>query len=1121
MAEIQIQNEIDKLKKIASNWVDSSELEEVKSILEVIKPGASKEQLEEIIKLLDNEVRTFQSGNFVAVNTLNSHKEDFENLLSKYNTEKQIIVDESVESAQDIKWTIVKPIESEQIILNKYNERFIKKFEKRINNVISKLDENNEEQKKLKDELKKLLENPSNSQVELIQNIIVSLWGKVSKSGNADWFFGPKTIKALENIVGIEVVSSNVNNSVSKNNKPAVPSTKRSANISVLKTNNENILVNKVVVWYSKNWANYIIWADWKEKLITYETLSPEYKKLLEKNKDLLLRIENFNLIAEAARQNWNSNLVNWLNKRLANLSVKTLGEMDSYIQANAAWVNLKSKASVLNYIRDEIWNTNFVLNELSNELFNKNTKISEKEIQDFINNPSLEHKKIKSLAKWEYKELVNDVIDKKAEAEKYFAEYKPTLQKQYPKLNPEQLRELVISSFLNWFAKAKILEIQFESFKNIDKSKTPLAYLFSDITWAWTLKGSSINISDSNKMWWKEALILVATEAAAIAVWAVTMWAWAYAVNAAVYWIRAVRWLNYMHRVWEAAKNGSKLAQVARWWAMSGVEWTWFWIWHSGAKSLIEWESMFSRKWLWESIAFAWAFRWLNWIYKLAKIDLKPNIPLNQQKIKLTSQLLADTTAFSALWLWFEWKILEPGEWTAETILQAFMMAAVFKGAWISMEKIKFRRNWEKVEAVKEEKVSSNETKTEQTSSEWPKFSSKEWREIIKEAKNIEANRVIEGNEWKLSWEYSIYNQRYQDLYKKLDNEWILNNKLRWKEIKKLDREITKEILQKAKSSADEWLKTKSKTSENEKTTTENKTEINANYSKELDDLLLKRIWEINKWETKDFWNFKVCKEWNWEYTINWQSFKEKSDLINYIKKNSLSTPKERFEFVQKNFDMNIAKAMNKEIIIWDKTYRLTKDWIQEKWEFNSWKNVERELSKEEMAILTKSIFWNKFDFFSFRKNAENVKCEDMMTKSEKEFIVKRWWKAWYNKIAEWFKEFKTAVTSWTKETLSFVTWIWKSTTTYKWAILWTAAWQWIQITSAWWDSYAENFHWKDIAEIIWEILVFRYMWALRWSIATLTYAWFDSWVIQEYFWATEKTPTPTYTEESEIPQG
>jgi hypothetical protein len=48
-------------------------------------------------------------------------------------------------------------------------------------------------------------------------------------------------MSSLEKIIGIKVIYENINSSATKNNKPSAPSTKRSANISVLKTNNENI----------------------------------------------------------------------------------------------------------------------------------------------------------------------------------------------------------------------------------------------------------------------------------------------------------------------------------------------------------------------------------------------------------------------------------------------------------------------------------------------------------------------------------------------------------------------------------------------------------------------------------------------------------------------------------------------------------------------------------------------------------------------------------------------------------------------------------------------------------------------------------------------------------------
>ncbi|MDD5212989.1 MAG: hypothetical protein PHG82_00970 [Candidatus Gracilibacteria bacterium] len=205
MSEIQIKTQIEKLQNLASNGIDSKKLDEAKSILEVIKSEkASKAQLEEIIKLLDREVKNFPAGNFVAVNTLNSQKEDFEKLLSNYSEEKQTIIDGSVDSTQEVKGTLVKPSEVNNDSQKKYNEKHIETYSKRINTVLGKLDENDKTQKEIKEALGNTLISSSDIRVRNLQDLLISSGAKI----NSDGWFGKKTMKALEKIVGIKTVDT-------------------------------------------------------------------------------------------------------------------------------------------------------------------------------------------------------------------------------------------------------------------------------------------------------------------------------------------------------------------------------------------------------------------------------------------------------------------------------------------------------------------------------------------------------------------------------------------------------------------------------------------------------------------------------------------------------------------------------------------------------------------------------------------------------------------------------------------------------------------------------------------------------------------------------------------------
>ncbi len=202
MSEIQIKTQIEKLQNLASNWIDSKELDEAKSILEVIKSEkASKTQLEEIIKLLQDQ--TAKNSDYVVITKLSSYQKDFEKLLSNYSEEKQVIVDETVANKSEVIKDQNKVNENSDS-QKRYNEKHIETYSQRINTVLEKLDENDKTQKEIKEALGNTLISSSDIRVRNLQDLLISSWAKIK----SDWFFWPKTMKALEKIVGIKTVDA-------------------------------------------------------------------------------------------------------------------------------------------------------------------------------------------------------------------------------------------------------------------------------------------------------------------------------------------------------------------------------------------------------------------------------------------------------------------------------------------------------------------------------------------------------------------------------------------------------------------------------------------------------------------------------------------------------------------------------------------------------------------------------------------------------------------------------------------------------------------------------------------------------------------------------------------------
>ncbi|MDD5212988.1 MAG: hypothetical protein PHG82_00965 [Candidatus Gracilibacteria bacterium] len=157
--------------------------------------------------------------------------------------------------------------------------------------------------------------------------------------------------------------------------------------------------------------------------------------------------------------------------------------------------------------------------------------------------------------------------------------------------------------------------------------------------------------------------------------------------------------------------------------------------------------------------------------------------------------------------------KILKPEELAEFNKMESFFKDRFFgigetaaKKGQIGLEHSKEANDLRKAreKAAKEKKstkkTAETEVKTEKTSSEGAKtneksFSTKEGRGIISETKKLE-NARVNGKNGLPEGEFSKYAPRYENLYKELDAKGITDAAARGKEIKKLDREIAKDLL-------------------------------------------------------------------------------------------------------------------------------------------------------------------------------------------------------------------------------------------------------------------------------------------------------------------------------------
>ena len=477
-------------------------------------------------------------------------------------------------------------------------------------------------------------------------------------------------------------------------------------------------------VGYSVDGANYIIWPDGEPKLITYNELTPKMKESLKQYEWLLRKVENLNLLLPALDQE-DKNVIT--SKKLLNEKINNFNPLDleksttglndlinnifnNILKLEKEDVDLTDRISVLKYITDELGNYQLVRKNIAERNFNNLTKIPEEEFENFIDDPSNNNENIKKILGKDFKDFQTDINNKKAEALNYYIEYQENFKKQFPNLDQDGIKDLIVWSFVSSYAKIQLCETFIDknqaTYWDGYNGSNPEIELFSDIQWIWAL-----DLSEKSLDWWAEAFKLVATEVAAIIAWAFTMWVWAYIINAAVYGTRFVKWINYLYKTSRVAdlgfkwvkgvKNTSKLfsAKAQRFAAMSVLEWWAFYGWYWAMQSWIEGKNMYSMNDFYHSVAFIWAFKALNGAYKLAWLKFDPTKPLSQQKLVIWTQVSWDTLAFSAMWLWFEGILFEPGEWSAETLIQAFMMATAFRWVWMKIEQVRFRQRNNRVE--------------------------------------------------------------------------------------------------------------------------------------------------------------------------------------------------------------------------------------------------------------------------------------------------------------------------------------------------------------------------------------------------------------------------------------
>jgi len=784
-------------------------------------------------------------------------------------------------------------------------------------------------------------------------------------------------------------------------------------------TASENVNERFKVSWYTENWKNYIIGPDGNPKLIKYSQLSPEFQQQIEKLNFSGKIVNNYLMILTAlSKKNpiFNEDIID-LQKNIEKIDISKKGDIEKIInfineknnnQSSIflKFVNLENDLEVISRIRDI--DSESAKQHLIEKLFDF-TGISNEELNIFIDNPTWSHTNIQKLL-WEkeYKNLAIEVSKKKSEADKYFIENREEFKNQIKtqnntisddevnKILDKQYKPMITGSFVYSFAKNKLLETFLE--KNTEKNwlweyngNNEFLKLYWDIVWVgWW------NFSDKSLDWWKEAFLLIWTEIIAIWAWAFTMWAWFYVVNTAVWWIRWYKGIKAL-QLWN---NAGKLARLWKFWAMSAVEWSSFYAWYGWAQSMIEWQNMYSLQWLWESIAFAWAFRAL---IAIPWLKINPNIALSEQKLRITSLLAVDTAVLWAIWLGIDWVLFEPGEWTAEHFIQAFAMAIMFRWMNHAWEKIslKFRQNGNRIEVS-----------TTNLSRRTPEIEGNiRWRVLLRKEKwVIESNiKNLEEKILDLDSKIVIKKQKIKDLE---DSTIFLPNKDA--DLKKLNDDL--DILVKEKANFTLELETSKKSLDDNKKRSEEfkkeikklRDELNNTQQQALslkqrsynNNFVLKQLDKLEVLKTLEIWEVKITKlkKWKYEY-IDWPN---QFELTTKVIKNKILEIDDnlKYDFVlkQKQSSFLSSKVWETRTISWHEI-TIESWWTYKIIDNQNWKKLEWD---ELQKFIDNNLDEISKKFHGLSITQAWVKVKDWIINGYEKMWIKTLWdyldRAWYD---------------------------------------------------------------------------------------------------------------------------
>lgn len=225
----------------------------------------------------------------------------------------------------------------------------------------------------------------------------------------------------------------------------------------------------------------------------------------------------------------------------------------------------------------------------------------------------------------------------------------------------------------------------------------------------------------------------------------------------------------------------------------------------------------------------------------------------------------------------------------------------------------------------------------------------------------------------------------------------------------------------------------------------------------------LIKSILPKKAGEEVKIWDKAIKKTIEWKFEYNWAKYDKADDIIPVLSrelKDSQIISKIN-EWWTKNLNKLFAWIDKKEIKIWDDIFRFRIEWKNKILEIkngNSWttKSID-ELSDWQAQILLDKILWSGIKekiIWSAREKLESIKINNIISTTERDTIIKRFWKWAWEKISKEFDDFMTKIPS-KSDGKSHIYWAERFKEKWFWnAISWLLIWfkEWTWKTMLWW---------------------------------------------------------------------